>query len=156
MAARSKDLTVAALVAALIAGTLDFCFVRVYFHSLGIGFTRIGQSVAKGLLGPASFEGGVATALLGTALHFAIMFAFMLVYLLAARRIGFMRRHAVLSAIGYGLATFLVMNYVVVPLSRAAHPIEYNAWYLASIGVHVFFVGFGAMLADRWLQRRGG
>src|SRR5436190_23179395 len=100
-----------ALVAALVAGTLDFCVVRVYWDSVGIGFVRIGQSVARGWFGDASFQGGARTALVGTATHFAIMFAFMLAYQLAAQRIKFMRRKPVLSAIGYGLATFVVMNY---------------------------------------------
>jgi hypothetical protein len=145
---------VAATVAALVVGALDFCVVRVYWDSAGISFARIGQSVARGWYGDASFAGGVTTALLGTLTHFAIMFAFMLFYLLAAQRIGFMRRKPVLAAIAYGLASFVLMNYVVVPLSRAAHPMKYDAWFLTSIGVHVFLVGFGAMFAERWVRRR--
>jgi hypothetical protein len=143
----------AAAVAALVAGTLDFCVVRVYWNSAGIGFARIGQSVAKGWYGDASFAGGLTTAAIGTAIHFAIMFAFMLTYLVAAQRIAFLRRKPLPSAIGYGLATFVVMNYLVVPLSRAAHPIKYDGWFLTSIAVHVFLVGFGAMLAERWARR---
>jgi hypothetical protein len=80
------------------------------------------------------------------------MFAFMLTYLLAAQRTAFMRKYPAISAIAYGLGTFVVMNFVVVPLSRAAHPIKYDAWFLTSIGVHVFLVGFGAMYAERWAR----
>jgi hypothetical protein len=144
----------AAAVAALVVGALDFCVVRVYWDSAGIGFVRIGQSVARGWYGDASFAGGMRTALVGTLTHFGIMFAFMLAYLLAAQRLAFMRRQPALAAIGYGLATFVAMNYVVVPLSRAAHPMKYDGWFLVSIGVHVFLVGFGAMLAERWARRR--
>jgi len=144
----------ASAVAALIVGVLDFCVVRVYWDSAGISFMRIGQSVARGWYGDASFAGGVATALIGTATHFAIMFVMMLVYLLGAQRIHFMRRHPMVSAIAYGVATFLAMNYVVVPLSRAAHPTRYDGWFLTSLGVHVLLVGFGAMYADRWARRR--
>jgi hypothetical protein len=144
----------AASVAALVVGALDFCVVRVYWNSVGISFARIGQSVAKGWFGDASFAGGMNTALIGTATHFAIMFAFMLTYLLAAQRAAFLRRKPIVSAIAFGLATFVVMNYVVVPLSRAAHPMKYDAWFLTSIGVHVFLVGFGAMFAERWARRR--
>jgi hypothetical protein len=145
---------VAAAVAALVAGVLDFCVVRAYWDSAGIGFMRIGQSVARGWYGDAAFAGGARTALVGTATHFAIMFAFMLAYALAAQRINFMRRRPFPSAILYGLLTFVVMNFVVVPLSRAAHPIRVDAWFLTSIGVHVLLVGFGAMCAERWARHR--
>ena len=145
---------VAAAVAALVAGVLDLVVVRAYWDSAGIGFLRIGQSVARGWYGDASFAGGMKTAVIGMASHFAIMFAFMLAYLLAAQRIAFMRKRRVLSAIGYGLATFVVMNYLVVPLSRAAHPMKYDLWFLTSVGAHVFLVGFGAMLAERWARHR--
>jgi hypothetical protein len=144
----------ASAVAALIVGVLDFCVVRVYWDSAGIGFLRIGQSVARGWFGDAAFAGGVATALVGTATHFAIVFVMMLVYLLGAQRIHYMRRHPFVSAIVYGLLTFVVMNFVVVPLSRAAHPMKFDGWLLTSIGVHVLLVGFGAMYADRWARRR--
>jgi len=144
----------AAAVAALIAGALDFCVVRIYWNHVGISFERIGQSVARGWYGDAAFAGGASTALVGAAFHFAIMFAFMLCYGLAAQRVNSMRRKPFASAVLYGLATFVVMNYVVVPLSRAAHPMKYDAWFLTSIGVHVLLVGFGAMFAERWARRR--
>jgi hypothetical protein len=147
-------IVVASAVAALIVGVLDFCVVRVYWDSAGISFMRIGLSVARGWYGDATFAGGAATALIGTATHFAIMFAMMLVYLLAAQRAHLMRKHPMLSAIAYGAITFLVMNYLVVPLSRAAHPIKYDGWFLTSLGVHVLLVGFGAMYADHWARRR--
>ena len=145
-------LILAAIVAA-IAAALDFSFVRIWWDAIGIGYARIGQSVAAGLLGEASFTGGIGTALLGTVLHFAIMLAFVLFYLFAADRFPFLRRHPVASAVGYGLATFVLMNFVVVPLSGAAHPIKLDVWFLASIGAHIAFVGFGAVLAERWVNR---
>jgi hypothetical protein len=147
-------IVLASAVATLIVGVLDFCVVRVYWDSAGISFMRIGQSVARGWYGDASYSGGIATALIGTATHFAIMFVMMLAYLLAAQRIHFMRRHMMVSAIAYGLLTFVAMNFVVMPLSRAAHPMKYDGWFLTSIGVHVLLVGFGAMYADRWARRR--
>lgn len=149
----ARKLGICLLVAA-IAAVLDFCFVRIYWDSVGISFVRIGQSVAQGVLGDAAFQGGASTALIGTALHFAIMFAFVLCFVLLAERIAFLRRRPVLAAIGYGLATFAVMNFVVVPLSGAARPIVVNAWFWASIGAHIVFVGVPAVIAERWIRRR--
>jgi hypothetical protein len=148
-----RKLGICALVAA-IAALLDFCFVRVYWDSIGISFTRIGQSVAAGLLGEPAFQGGAATAVLGDALHFGIMFAFMLFYVLAAERMRYLRKHPVICAIGYGVAAFVLMNFVVVPLSAAAHPFKIDTWFFASIAAHIAFVGGGAVLAERWLRHR--
>ena len=53
---------------------------------------RIFQSVASGLLGPKSFQGGVKTAALGLFLHFLIAFIWTVIYYLASRRSRFRRR----------------------------------------------------------------
>lgn len=146
---------IAAIVAA-VAAVLDFTFVRIWWDGIGISYTRIGQSVAAGLMGQASFTGGAATALLGSLLHFAIMLAFVLSYLFAADRLPFLRKHPVVSAVGYGIATFVLMNFIVVPLSGAAHPIKFDAWFLGSLAAHIVFVGFGSVFAERWARRANG
>jgi len=50
---------------------------------------RIFQSVASGLLGPKSFQGGAETAALGLFLHFLIAFIWAGIYFIASRQIGF-------------------------------------------------------------------
>ena len=132
---------VAAAVAALIVGALDLCVVRAYWDSAGISFTRIGQSVARGWYGDASFAGGTKTALVGTLTHFGIMFAFMLTYLLAAQRTAFMRKYPAISAIAYGLGTFVVMNFVVVPLSAIGFHAPKLMGAIRTLIPHVLFVG---------------
>jgi len=47
---------------------------------------RILQSIATGLLGPDSFNGGTATALLGLVLHFVVALGWTLVFLLLLRQ----------------------------------------------------------------------
>src|SRR5580765_3558195 len=48
---------------------------------------RIFQSVAAGLLGTKSFQGGMKTAILGGVLHFFIAFSWAAIYYIASRRL---------------------------------------------------------------------
>jgi hypothetical protein len=136
-----KQLRLVAL-ATLIAGTLDFLDVIVFYGIRnGTNPIRIPQSVATGLLGPASFEGGAATAVLGTALHFAIMFVAAFVFFALVRRVPLLTKSWLLSAVVFGLGMFCVMRYVVVPLS-AATPATYTSVTLANmLFAHIVMCG---------------
>ena len=72
-----------------IGGLLDAIYATVLWGViLGSNPAGIWQSVAAGLLGKASFDGGNATAALGLALHFFIAFVMALVYVLASTSMG--------------------------------------------------------------------
>ena len=82
-----RDLTTAAIGGG-IGGLLDAIYATLLWGVyLGSNPTGIWQSVASGLLGKASFEGGNATAALGLTLHFFIAFCMALAYVLASRRL---------------------------------------------------------------------
>lgn len=78
---------------------------------------RIFQSVASGLLGPKSFQGGAQSATLGLFLHFLIAFIWAVIYYVASRRIVFMTERPVIAGLIYGEFVWVMMNCVVVPLS---------------------------------------
>lgn len=78
---------------------------------------RIFQSVASGLLGPKSFQGGAQTAALGLFLHFLIAFIWAVIYYVASRQIGFLTARPVIAGLLYGEFVWVMMNCVVVPLS---------------------------------------
>ena len=101
----------------LLAGAGDITFAFVVNGLRGVGPVRVLQSVAGGLLGAAAREGGLAAAALGAALHFLIAFAAAAVYWVAGRRLGVLVRRPVVCGLLYGVAVYLVMNFVVVPLS---------------------------------------
>ena len=114
-----RGLALTILLATAAAGTLDITDACVYWAiTKGVPPERIFQSVASGLLGKAAFKGGAQTAALGLALHFAIMAVMVAVYVLASRRLGVLTRRPVPMGIAYGAATYVVMNYVVLPLSQ--------------------------------------
>jgi len=79
--------------------------------------TRIFQSVASGLLGPKSFQGGAKTAALGLFLHFLIAFIWAVIYYLASRQIAFLTTRPVIAGLLYGEFVWIMMTCVVLPLS---------------------------------------
>ena len=67
----------------------------------------------------AAFAGGMATAALGVAFHYAIATIMVLAYTLLGGRHRELLRHPVRYGLPYGLLLWLVMTCVVVPLSQA-------------------------------------
>ena len=130
------------LVGGLVAGTLDIAYACLFWAvKSGAPARRILQSVAAGLLGPASFQGGRATAALGLGLHFFIALSMSLAYFLAARRWPWLGRRPVVYGAAYGLVLYVVMNYVVVPLSAAGRGSRDPLWIVLSIVAHMVLVG---------------
>jgi hypothetical protein len=144
----------AILVGGLAAGVLDISYAFVASGLRGHGPVTVLQSVASGLLGRAAFEGGLATAALGTALHFFIATTAAAVYYAASRQLDLLVRYAVVLGMLYGIAVYLFMNFVVLPLSavpftgpRAIGP------FVAGLVGHMLLVGLPIALAVRWGSR---
>ena len=131
----------------IVVGSLDITYAVLFWSFRGVAPTRVFQSVAAGILGKASFNGGMNSALLGAACHYFIAFSIVIVYWLAARWLPVLTRHAVICGIVYGIVVYIVMNYVVIPLSNAARPKTFNPlWVSLSVIVHMFLIGLPAAL----------
>ena len=133
----------------LIVGAMDITSAFIIAISRGSTATRLLQFVASGLIGAKAFQGGMATAALGLALHFLIAFGLVSVFYLASRRFPLLVKWPVPCGIVYGLAVFAFMNLVVLPLS-AARPRHSLTGDLIQIGIHMFVIG----LPTAWLIRR--
>jgi hypothetical protein len=133
----------------LTVGVLDAADAMVFFGLRGVSPLRVLQSIASGLLGRAAFQGGLATAALGTLLHFFIAFAIVAVFFAASRRISWLVRRPVLSGLAYGLVAYLVMSQVVVPLSAAPVGPRTPAIVLNGVLIHMLGVGLPAALFAR-------
>ncbi|HMK28393.1 MAG TPA: hypothetical protein VK473_01825 [Terriglobales bacterium] len=105
----------------LIAGTLDISDALIFTWLHGVGPARVFQFIASGLIGPRSFQGGVATVLLGVALHYFIALSWTAIFYAASRKLTFLIRRPVISGLLYGVFVYLIMNLVVLPLSRIPH-----------------------------------
>jgi hypothetical protein len=138
------------LAGGVVAGALDIAYACVFWAiKAGVPARRIFQSVAAGLLGEASFEGGAATAALGLALHFFIATSMSVAYYLAAGRWTVLRDRPVACGAVYGLLLYGVMNHVVVPLSAAGDGAKNPLWIGLTVLVHVVFIGIPIALFTR-------
>ena len=140
----------------LAAGAFDLVFASTFWWiKAGVMPMRIGQSIAAGLLGKeASQAGGWSTALLGVALHFFIMSTMVATYYFVAKRAAVVRGKWATYGPRYGIVLFVVMSYVVVPLSAVggSGPKEMSWWVGLSIVVHML-IGTGCAWGARMALR---
>jgi uncharacterized membrane protein YagU involved in acid resistance len=140
--------------AGLIAGILDITSAFVLAYPKGVGPIRVLQGVAAGLLGRESaIQGGLATAALGLAIHFFIAFVAASVFYLASRKIAWLTRQAVISGFLYGIAIYLVMYWIVMPL---AYPVVHPSVSrdVTAVCVHMFLIGLPIALVVRHFSRK--
>ena len=108
------------LLAGCAGASVDLIFAFFFFGAtLGITPMRIMQSVASGLYGRASFDGGLTTALVGFVAHYFILIVAAWWYWLASRHWPRLDRNWALGGAAFGVAIYMMMTYVVVPLSAA-------------------------------------
>lgn len=139
----------------LVIGAADLVFAMGFWW-LGyrVSPVRILQSIGAGWYGDASFQGGARTAMVGALSHFFIVALFILGYRLAARHMTGLRTHPTAAGLLYGVLLYLLMNFVVLPLS-AAGMAKFNhlGWVLASILMHALI---GVMCAHFALATSSG
>jgi hypothetical protein len=136
-------------VAGLACGVLDITAALVVYGSMGLKPLRLLQGIAAGVLGLKSFQGGMATALLGLALHFVIAFGAATVYFAASRQMRILVEQAALFGPLYGIAVYFFMNRIVVPLSAAVkYPFSIKMM-LIGVVIHIFCVGLPIALSVR-------
>jgi hypothetical protein len=141
----------------VVAGTLDIAFACLFWAvKAGVPAQRIFQSVAAGLLGDASFEGGAATAALGLVLHYFIATSMSVAFYLVATRRPALVGRPVAYGIAYGLLLYVIMNYIIVPLSAVGGGGSKDPlWIALGIAVHALLIGVPiALCASRALQHR--
>ena len=100
------------------------------------------QYVASGAMGDAVFTGGLATALLGVILEFMMTIIIAGVFVLSADRIPLLRRYVIVGSLLYGFGVFIVMNFIVLPLSAAPTLPAPPMWlFIEIILEHILLIG---------------
>ena len=152
---RRNPAVFAILVGGGIAGTLDITYAIVYSAIHGVSATRVLQSVASGLLGQPAYEGSAPTAALGFCLHFGMAFLIAAIFYFASRKLAFMTQRAVLSGLLYGICVYVVMNFVVLPLSAFPTPLTFTPTrVLINVVAHMILFGLPIALATRAASAR--
>ncbi len=117
-AGRAQGLTGHALVAilagGLLAGTLDVgaaALINLLDPRIILRF------IAGGVLGREALQGGAAAEWLGLFLQWGMSLVIAAIFVAAALRLHWMTERWISTGLAYGVVVFVVMNYVVMPLS---------------------------------------
>jgi uncharacterized membrane protein YagU involved in acid resistance len=144
----------AILVGGFVAGTLDIgaaCLINWRDPSI------ICQAIASGLLGAASFGMGTRSAGVGLLLQWFLSILIASIYLGVSQWFPVLRRRWVAAGCAYGIPVFVVMNYVVLPLSAVGHVAHFTP--VRAAGNFVAMIWFGFVIAffarDRAPRTRG-
>lgn len=135
----------------------DAAFATTYWFSWdAAGVTRMFQSIAVGVLGKASFDGGAAAAALGAGLHLVMATMFVAAYALVARSKPGLLDKPLVYGIPYGVLMYLIMNFIVMPLSRVgrAPSLEHPERLVPVIAAHLVFGVLCVLFARRALRGR--
>jgi glucan phosphoethanolaminetransferase (alkaline phosphatase superfamily) len=106
------------LLAFLVAGTLDITYATTMWGPVfgKVTATQLLQGIASNLIGKGAFSGGIATALLGLAMHYCISLAWTLLYFFIFPYLPFLARNKWVSGILYGVFVWAMMGMVVMPI----------------------------------------
>lgn len=115
-----NNLTSKIVKAGLIVGTLDILSALAYY------FINTGEKnvfivlkfIASGIFGKEAFSAGNRMILTGLVLHYIIAFAFTIFFFLIFPKIKAFSKNKILTGVIYGIFIWIVMNLVVVPLSK--------------------------------------
>jgi hypothetical protein len=138
---------------ALVAGTADLTAACIHAAFFGAGPVRVFHSVASGLLGPKSFQGGAATAVLGVLLHYFIMTCWGTAFYLASRKLRFLLEQWYVWGPAYGIFVHLFMQFVTIPLSQIPRRPFNLQNFLIGLGIHIVCVGTAIAYATRRCTR---
>jgi hypothetical protein len=105
----------------LVAGTLDISENIIFNAFRHITPYMIFQYISSGLIDGHSFSMGAASVVLGVGIHYTIAMTWTVIFYLLSRKILILTRHAAISGIIYGGVVYIIMNFVVLPLTRAPH-----------------------------------
>ena len=136
-------------VATALAGTLDILAaigLTLYYGKRTV--TQMLTGVASGPFPNASGWGDAAAAV-GLAVHFVLMAIMAAVFVLAADRMPALKRSPQLWGLLYGLATYVVMNLIVVPWRFPAAWPPSTAGIVTQLACHIFLVGIPIALIAR-------
>jgi hypothetical protein len=108
--------------ATLVAGTLDILSAFAFSAMKDVGPGQVLRYVASGPFGDGMREGGMGAALIGLAVHYALMSIMVTIFAFAVERFHALRRHWYVWGAAYGFAIYLVMYWLVVPMRFGTVP----------------------------------
>lgn len=134
--------TKAILLSGLFIGVADGLAAALSnFLMKGISPDRVFKFVASGVFGMRAFAGNTAMLVAGLCFHFLIAMSFTTFFFIIASSYKSLINHILLTGVGYGCSVWLVMNFIVIPLSNTP-PISFQTdSVIVGIFVHIFVIG---------------
>jgi hypothetical protein len=120
-----RGLFKAIFVAGLVAGTLDIIAAMIQTLINNRTQLELFQFIASGVFGKKAFMGGLPFAFLGLLFHYVIAFSWTILLFLIYPKLKLHFVNIVITAVGYGVFVWLIMNQLVLPLSNAP-PIPFS------------------------------
>ena len=124
----------------VVVGILDISSAFVIWWQRGLELQHGLQGIAAGLLGTKSYEGGMATAALGLALHFFIAFVVVSIFYLASRKVAFLIKRPFVSGVFYGIGVYIVMYWIVLPAAFSTFR-HRPSNELLELAIHICLIG---------------
>jgi len=140
--------------ATLVAGALDILYAALMSSIFGRGPAAMLRTVASGPF-PGATEWGAVGSGVGLVVHFALMAIMAACFVYAARNWPALVAKPIHAGIAYGLITYVVMNWVVVPI-RFDSPLPPQTRAIVSqLFAHIALVGLPiALIAAKNLRGR--
>ena len=152
----STGIVYAIIKTGLVAGSLDIIFALAqYYLKTGKNPIVLLKYIASAVLGKEAFTGGYPMVVTGLLFHFLIAFAWTIFFFLLYPRIPLLAKNKIITGLLYGVFIWLVMNLVVVPLTKIP-PSSFNA-VKAIIGMLILMIAVGlpiSLLARRYFLKR--
>jgi hypothetical protein len=149
----NRNLISAILWAGLLAGTLDIIAACGLFNiRTGLDPIIVLRYVASGALGAKAMTGGLSTALLGLLFHFAIAFSWTILFFLTLPKLP--KGNWMPYGLLYGVVVWMVMNLIVLPMTRVTmRPFTWDGILTGAV-VLMFAIGLPiSYLAHKYYKR---
>jgi hypothetical protein len=137
------------LVGGYTVATLDLLAAMAYWAPDGVSATRVLQSIATWILGPAAYTGGLATAVLGAVVYAQVMWGVVALYHAMARRWPVLLRRPVTCGVLYGAVAYVAIFQVMAPLLSGIRPAFDPLWIATCVVVYTTLVGIPCALFAR-------
>jgi len=152
----TKGILNALLLAWIIAGTLDISSAIVTFiiNNPNASILGLFQFIASGAFGDAAFSGGVPMAIAGLLFHYLIALTWTTIFFLLYPKIKLLSKNKLISGISFGIFVWLVMNLIVLRLSRVPQINLHTGHIVLGMLYLIFFIGIPvSYLANRYYAR---
>jgi hypothetical protein len=131
-----------ALKSGLMIGVLDAAAASLQAYIMnGVTPDRVFTFVASGAFGQNAYEGGSIIAVIGLVFHFIVAISWTFIFYAAYPKLTILRSNKFVAGMAFGIFIWIVMNFVVIPLSLIGLR-PFNAISaIIQIFIHLFVIG---------------